>query len=113
MKAQLWKENDLLYEFSLTVFPYHLAVTDVIVRKKDKEIEEHGLENWLYKRALAFPWLKEPPGKEPRTAYLFLNATLHNFKLKTDAYRVSFPDEDYISLYPVDITYQKIHKLRR
>lgn len=112
MTAQIWKENNLLYEFELKILPYNLMVTKKKTKKIDFIIDEKGIRAWLMARALHFKWKGALPGEERPEAYLFINAALSNFNLN-DGYRVSFPNEDYISLYPVDITYRHIHKLKK
>lgn len=106
IRAHLFCGQTLIDDFLLTIVPYGLIATS-LHDENDKATEE-----FLSLRARKYFIPDNNFGDERREAYCYINAAIHNFALSEDDYYVLFPNQDFVSLYPADISYKFIHILK-
>jgi hypothetical protein len=112
--AVLMKENKKIQNFFLDISAYGLDVYDRSITLNEKLSMELLCRSREYlKRGIVTREELERLGGERPEGYVYAYACANQFQLPDDDIWVSYPNEDYFSLYPADFTYRYIHKLTK
>lgn len=111
--AILMNGNVLVQEFQLMVCAYGLYAYI-------NDIENEKLERFLRERVPKFTSHEDSLRQELMTygderpeGYVYAYAVLQQFQSKGDDIWVSFPNQDYFSLYPADESYHRVDILNK